>query len=213
MGGMFSLQADQYKAGCMMDEMLEMWHSHMDPALEVQYICGVRNFGKIVERRWGPSRTVPIMSVCSGCGIAEKALDCLVRYYAHRYDVSFKWETISMCEKELDKMQFLKEQHPDVPWMVRTMQELQSDMVVNQRAVDAGKQIFPVTAEVCAGFTCKSLTTLNKNSGANTGSVQRGDSDTGIGWGEVEKIIDISEPDVVTLENVLGMFRVDPITK
>ena len=82
--GMFSLEADPHKAECMMDEMLELWHYHMDPALEVQYICGVRNFGKMVERRWGPSRTVSIMSVCSGCVITEKALDRLVRYYAHR---------------------------------------------------------------------------------------------------------------------------------
>ena len=198
---------------CMMDAMLELWHANMPASVEVDYMLGVRAFGKMSTEKWGAGGVIPVMSVCSGCGIGEKGLDRLSLFYAAKYNVHFKWKTVSMCEKDKEKREFLSLQHPDVPWMVTQMAELKQHMVVNQRDPSAGPQIFPVTSELGAGFTCRSLTTLNKNSGTNTGSIQRGDSESGVGWGEVETIVVLNEPDVVTLENVPGILRIDPETQ
>ena len=81
-----------------MDDMLELWHLQMPADLELVYLQGVRAFGRlsrakyppatgieaaVIEGIWGspPMVEVPVMSVCSGCGIAEKGLSRLFRFY------------------------------------------------------------------------------------------------------------------------------------
>ena len=187
------------EATCMMDDMLELWHLRMSDAIMLKYVKGIKAFARLSRARYPPTTgitaastaglaqpvRIPTMSVCSGCGIAEKGLHKLSQFYKSRYATDFEWVSVSLCEIQENKLEFLGKQHPECPWLVRDMHELSEDMVVNRRFPNQGRQLFPIQSECLAGFTCKSLTTLNKNSGANTGCCQSGEADTGAGWAQV----------------------------
>ena len=148
----------------MMDDLLHLWHQRMDPVLELQYVHGIRAYGRLQRAKYPPHFSIqtpttagislsnsyqvhiPVMSVCSGCGIAEKGNERLARYFRLKYGSDFEWNCQSLCEIADDKRDFLAAQHPTVPWLVKDMKELSEDLVENRRSLDGIPRLFPINS-------------------------------------------------------------------
>ena len=93
-----------------MDLMVWLYCSQLSGSLEVEFIDGIRRLAnEFVER--DTEFFIPVLAACAGTGLQTKVKHSYPRVFKHKYGIDIKWTTPIYSEIDVEKQEFLVEQH------------------------------------------------------------------------------------------------------
>lgn len=101
-----------------------------------------------------------------------------------------------------DKQLFLRS-HIKVPMLVSDFSSMAGSTAVN--LISGQNELIPYVAVLCVGPPCTSKSTLNSRRSENASCIQEGSSATGKGFKATFDFLQSHLPDVVVIENVVGV--------
>lgn len=197
-------------AGCDMHsethlaQCIAMWYGSLSASLSRLVIKGLQGFAD----RFSDVRGFDLATACSGTDIVHRVLRRACMHFKHAYNIDIKVSNSFSCEKDLQKVAFIKSQH-DPSKIFMDVVDLSKAKAWDH--VTSSSQLVPFAAGFAVGFSCVSRSPANQHSVRNVGCIQNkaADSASSITYEGSKQYIKVATPQLITLENVKELEQVD----
>ena len=184
-------------------EFLAALHDGLPPAIEIEYVAGLRRFASIYS-----GRIYNKASACAGTEIRVKLDMVFWEFLCERYGIEVDVQHAWASEIKDDKQMFLRSQFPELKQLFGDMADVASDSATN--LLTAELELIPETSSLSVGVPCTSRTPQSSSMQKNLNCVQEKREATGVSFDQVEQIARAHSPDDITMECVTQLCQMGP---
>ena len=180
-------------------------HASMPPSTEVVYVHSLRRAAEFFQEQ-GCSA----WNLFAGTSLSSKLHEVVSEFFLEKYNIHFDFVPAVFAEKNKDKQEFLRQQHPNVQQLCGDVMELSAAAIDNiKHKDDTRRSLLPRCDLLDAGVPCQSRTSASNNAAANINCVQKGTELTGLGWKGTLSCVRANQPHIGCCECVPGLAQVD----
>ena len=184
---------------------LNMMHEILPCAKEVEYMDSLRKVAHFFH-----GRSIHTWSLFAGTGLSAKLLPVVEAFLEDRYGIQLTTQIAVMCEKDEDKLNFLRQQHGSALVLSDNVADLERSAVVNRKdAACPVRCVLPQCDYSDIGVPCQARSQASSKSSGNVNCVQEQRETTGLGFLAASRAVAVNEPWFGQMECVTPLAVVD----